>query len=235
MKIAIAAALAVLLSAPARAERTHTVVKGDCLWDLAKHYYQNPFRWRAIHAANTNVVEDPHWIYPKEILIIPDLPDPAVGELPARPVEAQPQVADVAPYAEPEVSQAEPQKAAPEPIGLSREIPEGLASGYPSVRRLKADKTWKEDGRIVEFQGREVMAAQGDVVEAKMVGARPGETYMVLRKTAALEEEDPKGLYLQTIGVVRVEEEVGKQKFRLVILKSGDSVQLGDLLKRQGT
>lgn len=238
------AVLAALLAVPAAAERTHTVVPKDCLWDLAKHYYQNPFRWRAIHAANTNIVKDPHWIYPKQVLIIPDLPDASVGELPARPVETQP-----APTVEPEVAEAQPVDVEPapqvkpeeEPVpekwkpGLSRDLPEGLAGGYPSMKRVKVEKTWKEDGKIIEFEGREIMAAQGDVVQAKLPSARPGETYLVYRKVAAHEEEDPKGTYLQTVGLVRVDESVGKQAYRLTILKSGDAVQLGDLLKRSGS
>ena len=52
-------------------ERTHTVRPGDTLWDLANHYYQNPYAWPTIADANPRVVEDPHWIYPEEVLVIP--------------------------------------------------------------------------------------------------------------------------------------------------------------------
>ena len=49
----------------------HVVREGDTLWDLAGEYYADPFRWPMIHEANLGEVEDPHWIYPTERLLIP--------------------------------------------------------------------------------------------------------------------------------------------------------------------
>ena len=52
-------------------EVTHVVKKGDTLWDLAKEYLKDPFRWPDVFLRNTDIVENPHWIYPGETIRIP--------------------------------------------------------------------------------------------------------------------------------------------------------------------
>lgn len=52
-------------------EVTHLVKKGDTLWDLANYYLKDPFKWPEVFQRNTDIVENPHWIYPGETIRIP--------------------------------------------------------------------------------------------------------------------------------------------------------------------
>lgn len=57
---------------------THTVKRGDTLWDLAATYLGNPFRWPEIYRKNAARVQDPDVLEPGWVLVIAG--DPAVSE-----------------------------------------------------------------------------------------------------------------------------------------------------------
>lgn len=100
-------ALTPLPSMAQGAPQTHTVKKGDTLWDIAKQYLGDPFKWPEIYRRNTATIADPDLIYPDQVVIItgdvaatPGTPAdtttaglpvaPTVGEEPQRPAGAAP-------------------------------------------------------------------------------------------------------------------------------------------------
>lgn len=52
---------------------THTVVKGETLWDIAgyKEIYGDPLKWKLIYEANKDVLNSPDSLKPGQLLIIP--------------------------------------------------------------------------------------------------------------------------------------------------------------------
>ena len=41
----------------------HTVRRGETLWEISSHYYNNPYQWPRLWSYNPQV-QNPHWIYP---------------------------------------------------------------------------------------------------------------------------------------------------------------------------
>jgi hypothetical protein len=71
---------------PVAPAKSHTVKPGDTLWDIARQYLSDPFLWPEVYRLNTAIVEDPHWIFPGEVLA---LPDPASLGAPIIPVASE--------------------------------------------------------------------------------------------------------------------------------------------------
>lgn len=234
------------LAVPASGKgRRHKVVPKDCMWDLAKHYYGDHFKWRKIAAANPPPdVNDPHWIYPDQILIIPDLEEPEPEAPPAPEEAAKTPAAEPppAPAPEPPPAEARPVRFVPDeasgtvavPEALSTRFPEGLIAMPPSNYRMKALGTWVPDGEVSGFSGTEIMAAEGDFIDLAVTGkAVGGDRFTVFRRAAPTEADvDKTATYVVKIGLVQVRKPLPGGRYRAVILKSNDAVQVGDLLVR---
>lgn len=50
---------------------TYTVVKGDCLWNIAKRFYGSGNQYTKIFDANSPPIQNPNLIYPGQVLTIP--------------------------------------------------------------------------------------------------------------------------------------------------------------------
>lgn len=51
----------------------HVVQRGESLSKIAKHYYGDPMKYKAIFEANTDILKNPDLIHPDQVLVIPKI------------------------------------------------------------------------------------------------------------------------------------------------------------------
>ncbi len=116
--------------------RVYIIVSGDTLWDIAQRNYRNPLLWPQIYSANS-YIGNPHWIYPGDPLVLPEL---AVAEA-GRVVE--PGVQPVTPAEDAEV----------QPVTPAEERPGEQPGGRQEIEALE-DAPVLEEGAIFETEPR---------------------------------------------------------------------------------
>jgi hypothetical protein len=242
---ALAGPLAAQETAP-QTQREHEVKRGDTLWDLARAYLSNPFLWPMIFEANRSVVENPHWIYPAERLIIP----PALAQS-----EQAPGIAvDVRPgsgEAEPATSPGEPVRSRfytpPLPPRVD-EAPTMLIGddgqpAYPVSPAEWATVAWLADSAQLRTLGRvealEDPSRADDRLASKLhpfdrvhvgrlQGTRPsnGDTLLVVRLGREIEGH---GRIVEPVAMLRVEGGTSSMVTGTLVRVHGDG-RLGDLV-----
>ncbi len=60
---------------------THTVRRGDTLWDITGYYFGNPWEWPRVWSYNPEIT-NPHWIYPDDSVRLRGGPGAGPAELP---------------------------------------------------------------------------------------------------------------------------------------------------------
>lgn len=163
MKRVLSLVLFVAVALAVFPQKVHVVVKGDCLWDLAGYYYNNPFIWRNIYNANMDKIKDPHWIYPGQEFIIPDVPaDQAVS-----PAEEPVEETAVQETAAEDVQ---------EDVYVEKEMPTEQITYTKSAdeENIKDIKTIREDIKKIEQQKSVKISNAIDYAVAKELAFRSG-------------------------------------------------------------
>jgi len=71
--------------AGAQVPELHVIQKGDTLWSLCSRYFNDPWRWPRLWAANP-VITNPHWIFPGDVIRLGE-GNPALALAPSAPAK----------------------------------------------------------------------------------------------------------------------------------------------------
>lgn len=223
-------------------ERVHVVKPGDTLWDLARMYLNDPFLWPELYRLNTAVVEDPHWIYPEEVL---RLPAPAETVAVAPSAEAPPEAPVVQERAVQETLTIFAGRTAAEREGrlvyqpVAEVPPTAVSEGdYQRSGWLAPLDELEPTGRVLELiqpsgVRLELPPSVGlyDRFTMSFPGDRPaveGERYLLLRVEELV---DPWGVVVRPTGLATVVA-VGRDVATAVLVEAYGRVLVGDWAAR---
>jgi hypothetical protein len=236
--LAVAAGAVTAQQAPPQEQRAHVVRRGDTLWDLARTYLSNPFSWPLIFEANRDVVENPHWIYPSERLIIPPLLERTslypIGDPAAAVDETVPvQVWEAAAVTDAAVDADEAVGAATLVATVDLRRPAVSPAEYIST-------PWLAEGTSAEPAARIVRQADPTVTNSRLtsillphdhvhinmagVGVRPGDSLVVVR---AGRRVGVSGQIMEPLAVLRVDTVWTNQVLARVVSQFGEA-RIGD-------
>ncbi|WP_373049047.1 LysM peptidoglycan-binding domain-containing protein [Vulgatibacter sp.] len=198
---------------------THTVERGDTLWDISGKYLENPWYWPKVWSFNPQI-ENPHWIYPgDEIRLQQD-----DGAAPAGGPMADLSKGDFTDPGSDDVSVAGR-------IGV--QLPKNLlapTAGFVTEQELAESgvlaKSWEEKALLME--GDRIYVAWQDAADQVEVG----NTYVIYRTDREVshpEEGGTVGYLTRVLGTARVVDAKPNADYvTAVIVRSLSEIERGD-------
>jgi LysM domain len=203
----------------------HVVVKGDTLWDISAKFLKSPWKWPQLWGMNKDIIRNPHWIYPGQVIVL----DRATG---TAHLEGAANGAEQGATPSRETVILSPKGvASPSEHGAIPSIPLRDLAPFLSEPLVVGDDTLDNGPRLVGTYEQRVILGNDDIAYVKGLPQTDGATWQVYRAGKKFVDPDTnevlghEAIYL---GDARVEKQDAISTIK--IIKSVREINKGDLL-----
>ena len=188
----------------------YVVVKGDTLWDISSKFLKNPWRWSEIWQLSKEQIQNPHWIYPGDVVYLDKTPNGEPRLRLGKVVSANKGMTANSLRPETEVLKLQPQVRVDDDHKQAiASIPASLIEPYLSKPLIVDEKQLNKAARIVATQEGRVILGTSDIGYVRGLPTDGATEYQIFRPAKPLKDPISKktigyeAIYLGTAKLLR--------------------------------
>ncbi len=215
---------------------SHVVIKGDTLWDIAGKYYNNPWFWEKIYQANKEEIKDPHWIFPEQEFILPELTVENTKSLQeTTPPEETTSKENHEPLNKEKISEISQEEVLAE---------KGIPSEQLKIKERQIESlidivplNHKFSGKIVSSKEDKILISQNDTVFVDIgsaQGVKKGTRCYVLKKKGKIKSDKTKryiGYKVIKLGIIEIIDDIKENSSTGIVYRSYEPISKGDYIQ----
>jgi len=218
----------------------HIVIKGDTLWNIAGKYYKNPWLWEKIYTANKSTIKDPHWIFPEQEFVIPDVFAKEINlqekqlvvsteEISSEKTAIEIPTKEKLKEQEEKPVKKEPEQTKSEQKNINDKEEKDLIEILPLEHKFS--------GKIVGCKEDKTLISQNDFIFVDVgsdQGVKKGTKCYILRKKGKIKSEKTKryiGYKVVKIGIIEITDDIKSNSSTAVVIRSYEPISKGDYIQ----
>jgi LysM repeat protein len=207
----------------------YEVVKGDCLWNIAKQHYKDPFLWKKIYEVNKEKIKNPDLIYPGQKFVLPDLQE----EFPEEKVELKEEQELEETISKETIEKIEAEKEELPSQFKREEVVSKLTEKFP--KKIKFEE-YKFDGKIINGKEKKFIYIDFDNVYIKaknLTNINSGDILGVYHKGPSKYDINLMNVHndeTNLVGIAKIKE-INENSITAEIIKAFSPILIGDLIK----